>query len=246
MLRFGIQTQQDEQQYKEAALLRNLNRLYECRDLEIKNLWQRSVFLGVFITLSLTAYGFLVSKIFDKDINTHLIHIGAIFLSILGLTLSIVWIMMAKASKTWYEVYEHAIVKFERKYWKRLGMPSYTFKNDAQFRMGNMLLEKGALKNCILSTKAGSYSPSRINILLGQICLLLWCATSVVHTTYVIHEYKKGILSFSQNINGEWVLSFTIASFAIIVIGLIIYAFLHKQSKSSFVEEEFHQDMKPS
>lgn len=49
-------------------VLRDLYEQYwRCRDFEIKNLWQRSVFLGAFLILCFTGYGAFFGKAFFDD-----------------------------------------------------------------------------------------------------------------------------------------------------------------------------------
>ncbi|SHE98145.1 RipA family octameric membrane protein [Dysgonomonas macrotermitis] len=160
-------------------LERTLDRLYKCRDLEIANLWQRSVFLAVFLTLCLTGYGILVSKLFSLDTISEInkqtfTHIGAIGIGILGFLFSLIWIMMAKGSKAWYEVYEGAIYNFEEEFQVDLQIPD-------MYRMGINDGVDGKLNSSIISVKSGAYSPSKINIVIGQIFLLLWIVVMLIH-----------------------------------------------------------------
>ena len=37
---------------------------WHCRDFEIQNLWQRSIFLGTFLILCFTGYGFFFVRLF--------------------------------------------------------------------------------------------------------------------------------------------------------------------------------------
>jgi hypothetical protein len=163
-------------------LQRTLNRLYECRNLEISNLWQRSVFLSVFLILCFTAYGYLglelSTKYFEKDFSDQkilLLSTVSLFVAVIGLTFSIVWILMAKGSKAWYEVYENAIYKFEKKHYLALDLPN---KN----RMGNMILPMDRKNSNLFSTKAGAFSPSRVNIAIGQISVIIWLILVLVHS----------------------------------------------------------------
>jgi len=91
--------------------------LWRCRDFELTNLWQRSVFLTAFLVLCFTAYFALLSKIAEKweekDILI-LLNIVGYMLSIIGAIFSIFWIKMGKGSKAWYEIYEAAIREFEQ------------------------------------------------------------------------------------------------------------------------------------
>lgn len=167
---------------KNVNYVKVLDRLYECRNLEISNLWQRSIFLSVFITLCFAGYGILIFNIIQKcDVSYYLelsyLHLASASLSFVGCILSAIWIYMSKGSKAWYEVYEIAISNFEDSYRNELGIPE-------RYIMGNMGVYWKNLNNCILSTKAGAYSPSRINVLIGQVCLAGWVVTFIVHSLF--------------------------------------------------------------
>lgn len=155
-----------------------LDKLYRCRDLEISNLWQRSVFLSVFLILCFTAYGYLAIEMLgsDKIDNNKILRFGsaAIFIGCVSTVFSIVWILMGKASKAWYEVYEKAISEFEDDHHVKLGLP---IKNI----MGNMGFPQTQRNDSITSTRGGAFSPSRINIAIGQISLYLWILIVVFH-----------------------------------------------------------------
>ncbi len=98
--------EEDEEEQKEYYL----NRVWQCRDFEIQHFWQRSGFLATFIVLIYTGYGAFWGNILVEETNTKMIHhfisIGVLFL---GCIFSSLWIMMAKGSKYWYEIYEKKI-----------------------------------------------------------------------------------------------------------------------------------------
>ena len=160
-------------------VLRDLYEQYwRCRDFEIKNLWQRSIFLGAFLILCFTGYGAFFSKaFFDKD--NQLIyfdeecwkcHIFAMLIALLGVVFSRLWICLAKASKAWVEVYETAIRAIEKKLSK-----NNILKNYIAFQYDNLPFypQKGKHKfdTSLHSFKGGAFSPSRINIIIGYVAL---------------------------------------------------------------------------
>ena len=57
------------QQYLD-SLRRTLDRMYCCRDLELSNLWQHSVFLGTFLVLCFIGYGVLVHSMLKLENGT--------------------------------------------------------------------------------------------------------------------------------------------------------------------------------
>lgn len=178
-----ISNQKDvnNQQYSKEDLIRILDRLYKCRDLEIPNLWQRSVFLSVFLVLCFTGYGYLLLQIVDNIYNAlklNYLHLIASFLGMLSLIFSLLWVLMAKGSKAWYEVYETAITDFEKEYYRILCMP-------LDYIMGQIGLPRRRMDNNLFSTKSGAYSVSKINILIGQICVLIWISVSIIHIGFI-------------------------------------------------------------
>jgi hypothetical protein len=201
-----------------------LNRLYECRNLEISNLWQRSVFLSVFLILCFTAYGYIALNLLDKSIENNaieylfLINTIALCLASIGAIFSIIWILMGKGSKGWYEVYETAISNFEREYQKKLKLPE-------KYIMGEMLLPKDKKNKNIFSPKAGPFSPSKINILIGQMSLYIWILLIVIHSLY----------SFSSLCYHSCVICKLFITLIPVLLSFIIPFYIKKHVKSSFL-----------
>jgi hypothetical protein len=152
---------------------------YRCRKIEIRNLWQRSIFLGTFIVLIFTSYGVVLMKMLDWNTNTSVpisvFHLIEMVLSSIGIIFSILWIMMAKGSKAWQEVYEHNIVKVEN----HLNLPE-------EFQMGYLDFDKTKLVDSIFSNEGGGYSPSKINIAIGQLCLVIFGTALFVHFVFIL------------------------------------------------------------
>ena len=94
---------------KEKMILENL---YRCRDLELNNLWQKSIFLGPFLILCFTGYGFLLDKLFQGESFSLKTNILCIALSIVSAIFSMLWIYMFKGSKAQYERCERAIANY--------------------------------------------------------------------------------------------------------------------------------------
>lgn len=188
-----------DEEIERNALNKERDRLYKCRDLEISNLWQRSIFLSAFLILCFTGYAYVLMNIVDaycgnnnmpqiqgsfnfvyNNLSTpnsnKLLYLNtiAMCLGFISSIFSTLWIMMAKGSKAWYEVYETAISSFEEKHREAIGLP-------AENVMGGMGIPKYLLNNCLFSRKAGAYSPSKINIIIGQICLIIWILITILH-----------------------------------------------------------------
>ena len=158
--------------------------LYELRKFEIQNLWQRSIFLAAFIAILLTGYGHLIDKLLSEPEKwlTHShsqllsIHMICCLLCFLGSIFSVIWVMMAKGSKAWYEIHERRIHEIE----EELNVTEkYRMKPGAPWDLDDSLY----------SHDAGCYSVSRINILLGQVLLIVWWFAFYVHFILAILAY---------------------------------------------------------
>lgn len=171
--------------------------LWRCRDFELSHFWQRSILLLTMITLFATAYANIVlelckevSKYCNECVNdiVYVYNNIAAILCVINILFSVLWIMMAKGSKAWYERYEAAIEAIENDdnfINKELKLDT-EFKSRCKkiggFRYFNLRDYKTpVIVNNIFSTAAGRYSPSRINILIGQIAMLLWTCTFIFH-----------------------------------------------------------------
>lgn len=154
---------------------------YKIRKFEIQNLWQRSIFLITFIVILITGYANLIEKLLlerdkwltNSDFSDIHIHVICCILAILGFIFSSIWIMMAKGSKAWYEIYEKRICQIEKELQVRA---EYKMQPGAPWR----------LDNSFLSTDPGTYSVSRINIMLGQILLFIFGGASCIHIGCII------------------------------------------------------------
>jgi hypothetical protein len=168
---------------------------YKSRKFEVQNLWQRSIFLVAFMVILITGYGHLIEKLlseYEKWLTCNealllVIQTICCALAFLGSIFSIIWIMMAKGSKAWYEIHEKRIRKLELE----LNM-------EDKYRMRPA--SPWSLDNTLFSREPGAYSVSRINILLGQILLVAWGLTFGIHsisTMYLIFNPQDERTCFS-------------------------------------------------
>lgn len=156
------------------------NQLWRCRDFELQHLWQRSVFLTAFLVLCYTTYGVLVAKLWGMGagLNLLLANSFAILLCTVGGIFSAMWIMMGKASKAWYERYERAIDAFS----DNEAFVNSSVLNYIGFKYDRLPGYKPApVKGSLFSTKGGAYSPSAINIAIGQVSLIIWVILFLGH-----------------------------------------------------------------
>ena len=156
--------------------------LWSCRDFEISHLWQRSIFLTTFLLAGFTGYGFILSRLLgDTPIQNYVIlNILAGGIALAGIILSMLWIMMAKGSKAWYEKYEDAIWRIEHD-------ADYTSDLVKGLILKGLIhgslssLNSDRISNNIFDTRGGAYSVSRINIVLGQMAFVIWVVVLLVH-----------------------------------------------------------------
>lgn len=170
--------------------------LYKLRKFEVQNLWQRSIFLAAFIAILITGYGHLVDKLLSEPEKwlTHShsqllnIHMICCLLCFLGSIFSVIWVMMAKGSKAWYEIHERRIHEIE----EELNVTEeYRMKPGAPWELDDSLY----------SHEAGCYSVSRINILLGQVLLIVWWFAFYVHFILAILAYATNYPTHSNCIS---------------------------------------------
>ena len=171
-----------------------LDNLYRCRDLEFNNLWQKGVFLGPFLVLCFTGYGFLLyelvkedglkyqellkyekllkyEQITETDTSIIKINILCIVLCAVSALFSILWILMFKGSKAQFELCERAIANYEQ---KELKIPY-------GYAMGTLRHNEIEFDDGLLNTKAGKFSPSKVNIVIGQVSLWIWIYCLLFH-----------------------------------------------------------------
>lgn len=187
---------------------------WKCRNFELQNLWQRSIFLATFLVLCFTGYGFFFVHaffegsnvtVFNNDVNLIPAHIIAVAISLIGMVMSVLWTCMAKGSKAWYEVYEHSIKVLEKQ-------PDFTKSSFLRthdigcFEQENLpgYKSKGGTPQFnteLFSLKGGLYSPSKINIVIGPICFLIFCVLFALHLECIflmfgfsLEEYSVPIL----------------------------------------------------
>ena len=192
---------------KEKMILENL---YRCRDLELNNLWQKSIFLGPFLILCFTGYGFLLDKLFQGESFSLKTNILCIALSIVSAIFSMLWIYMFKGSKAQYELCERAIANYEQ---RELNIPY-------GYAMGTLRYNEIEFDDNPLSTKAGKFSPSKINILIGQVSLWLWIVCFIFHMLIDLKIINNILSGYS---------------FIIGISVLILIFFCHKYIKSSYL-----------
>ena len=161
-------------------------RLWANRDFEISHVWQRAIFLTAFQIACFAGYGGFALTVITpgKTVLSPIVANGiACFLAFIGLLVSLLWIMMSKGSKMWYENYENAIDAFRKSYTDGFDLIGKCAISDvAGMRLQDITgYTRPELSDWIWSTRGGNFSVSRINIFIGQRSVLVWCILIVVH-----------------------------------------------------------------
>lgn len=203
------------------------NRLWVTRDFELTTFWQRSIFLGTFLTLSYTGYGALCLKLFETKGVGALWQAGnffAIGIACFGIIVSALWILMAKGSKLWYEWQETAIVAFTDDI-----APKSAFDKDvremAAFKIGwtakfdNRWRDVKKDKS-FLSPNGGPFSVSKVTICIGQLSLIGWVLIGISHLVLLTIGRQKAI-DWITGVRGGlvgWIILFSVFIFVFYVL----------------------------
>ena len=136
---------------------------YSCRNFELTNLWQKSVLLTAFLVLSFTVYAGIVPKLFCKN----LLQLKIVVINEICCAISL--------------VYESAIYEIERE--KSIKIPN-------KYAMGERIGDRPVDGN-IFTNNAGLYSPSKLNIFIGRVFMILWTIIFIVHAIFCIVYMTK-------------------------------------------------------
>ena len=155
-------------------------RLCACRDFEIKLQWERAVFLTAFLIACFAGYGSFLLSVHVHGygcLSSLLVKCIPVVISFVGIVLSLLWILMAKGSKAWYEHYEQAIAAFAKKH-ATTDVPEYVMAH-RWYVMPEIF--RSPMSNGILNFKGGAYSVSKIVIAIGICSLMIWGMLFLIH-----------------------------------------------------------------
>lgn len=179
-------------------------RLWQNRDFELTNLWQRSVFLATFLTLCFVGYGAIVLKMLEKGLGPHrliVLNLLAVGVCAVGTLLSLLWIFMAKGSKFWYEQQERRIATLVHEF-KALQEDIESKEDNAMGKLRdleNLAAVDDVKKDdplncgCWFSPKAFRYSPSRINYAVGALSGIGFLLLGLAHICVTVAMSFKGV-----------------------------------------------------
>lgn len=216
--------------------------IWRCRDFELTYLWQRSIFLTAFLVLCYTGYGFLLLesiKTFFDNSNVNGVNISSfinlfiLFLSCIGIIFSTLWIKMAKGSKAWYERYESAIsvIEQDKSFIRKRAMPI------AAFQYTELIKERPPIDSSLFSMNAGPYSPSKINIAIGQISLIIWMLIGVFHLLWQFVCFSFLIIKINKVIDALIFIVGFVFMLVILISIFIYFVFNNRLVRSSTLEE---------
>lgn len=202
---------------------------WKCRDLEIQMLWTRLTLLGAFMALTYTGYGVLILKAVDGIKHWEVFNLLAIGACCFGAVFAYLWVATAKGSKFWYEQYETALKLFQkdnRELFEKTNGDDLILSY-LDFDNPRMEAERPKVDGTITTTNGGSFSVSKIPIVLGQVSLLAWSCIAVAHVwcLFAGRDYMRLM------ING---LCMNIAMILILGTAFVL-AMVGKRIKSSFV-----------
>ena len=171
--------------------------LWKCRDFELEHYWQRAIFLTAFMLACYAGYGTLIVQcVTSESLRLPFLVVNGIAFAmcIVGILLSLLWIMMAKGSKSWYEDYEAAINAFVKRY-----RETDAFEGDLGEIAGFNIrwcsdFQKPPRSDWLWSSSGGKYSVSRINVAIGHLSTVIWMLLAILHIGVV----RSGISSFSE------------------------------------------------
>lgn len=196
---------------------------WKCRDFEIEHLWQRSVFLASFMLAIAAGYGALLSKIvFPEKATTDMTvpHLLAVGICYLGFVFSMLWVMMSKGSKYWYECYENAINYFVYNFGHTispekeennkvfdessirwcLNSPNQNLEYFYDVPMHGTLPKPREVDKSLFTPKPCRYSVSSVNCVIGVIGMFCWTFLIIVHGALFFRSYKELGLNGFQSI----------------------------------------------
>lgn len=231
----------DEEYNEKIYRLEVYNALYKAYADEIRNLWQRSIFLGAFMTLAWGGYGALQLRAIEKYPQNYYVYSFALLgVCLVIIVLSLLWVAMAKGSKFVQEAHERHIKdlgfdKVEKivieNCDKRLFCDLGKYNNPPDIDDKNKPME--VKENLFFGgdLKPYRYSPSKINIALGCFSFLLAFLLMIVHTFFALSVIIYMVCVLSLPIS--WIHCMCYMCYLFIAIAILV--FIVKCRKEQFI-----------
>lgn len=184
-----------------------LDYFHDSMNNETSRLWQRLIFLGALLGIIFAGYGSALLKFLDcecvfenKFQYNQLLNFVCIGIAFFGVLFSGLWIMMAKGSKAWQKKYEETLFGFIRKNIEKnkpdRNADLEAFANEG-FAYGYLrAIDPDNFSNSLVKNKAGAYSVSRINIVLGIISLVFWLIVGGMHSLLISSSGWNALIKF--------------------------------------------------
>ena len=157
-------------------------RLCACRDFEIKLQWERAVFLTAFLIACYAGYGSFLLSVHQHGIghlSTIVVKGIPLVITFVGIVLSLFWILMAKGSKAWYEHYEKAILAFAINNPVDNANVTQDMMSHIWYKMKN--IKRDSMSDFVLRLDGGTYSVSKIVIVIGVCSFAMWSILFLIH-----------------------------------------------------------------
>jgi len=216
--------------------------LWRGRDFELSHLWQRSIFLAVFLLGIATVYTVYLKDVFleqFKESNKFVNGCAQIFvfgfvptgITIIGIIFSKLWIMMAKGSKAWYEMYAYSISRISKidDFWDDESIKRIYRSKIDELIFGQFESETKPDKYT-LSTEGGAFSVSKINIMIGIVFLFIFAGLFLGHTIWTLYLLKDMFIKLRIPMYPCFCIVFFILIIAILLVFLICYLIERKVS----------------
>ena len=164
------------------ALKAQYQQYYKDKDAQLSKFWESSKYVWTFLAVVFGGYGVVLMNSFDESMAKQADCFNLILCGIclVGIILSVVWIFIERGNKAWCEVFELAIWSMENSFKESASKDQrYVKGKDEDLNELNQK-RKYNIDNYIGNVKrkfpfgAGFYSPSKINIVLGWILVLIW------------------------------------------------------------------------
>ena len=204
-------------------------RLCACRDFEIKLQWERAVFLTAFLIACFAGYGSFLLSVHQHGYGNipHILVKGIpLAISLVGIILSLLWVLMAKGSKAWYEHYEEAITAFAR---------SHPHVDECLMSHRWIEIEgicSAGMSNRITNQKGGAYSVSKIVVLIGQLSLIVWCMIFLLHAA-IASFGMDNVIKVMHDISNNFVVCKFIG---IVLVAVVVMICVSCVAKSGYLE----------
>lgn len=194
---------------------------YDQLRIESDRLWHASVFAWGFVSVLFTGYGFVINKFIESCGNRPSYNLLAVFISLLGLCVTAIWIALAKGTRTIQKLLEDSIKKIESD-WRCFDIPR-------EYIMGGTTNRIPDLDSSLRTQRNGAFSLSRINIFLPQCIWIVWLFIFVFHA--IVYSFLFNAINITSNL--------ILLVFCIGLYGIFIHA-LKRYTVKTYMRNEDH------